>query len=157
MGILGVWWESREYDGDPRSIMGISEFPSYFWDFRCTSGISVVLPGFSSYSQDFHRTSRIPVVLPGFPLYSRDSWNFHCTPRDSESKESTISSLPGSTIGIPGLQLESWEYNGNPGSTVEIQVIPGVQWESRESWEYEIRRSPLKPPLLAIESCWINL
>jgi hypothetical protein len=46
--ILRVRWESRKYDGNPRSTMGISEFPSYFWDFRCTSGISVVLPGFSS-------------------------------------------------------------------------------------------------------------
>jgi len=37
---------------------------------------------------------------------------------------------PGSTMGILGVQWESWEYNGNPGSTMGIL---GVQWES---WEY---------------------
>ena len=32
-------------------------------------------------------------------------------------------------MGIPGVQWESWEYNGSPGSTMGIL---GVQWELRE-------------------------
>ena len=37
---------------------------------------------------------------------------------------------PGSTMGIPGVQWKSREYDGNPGSTMGIL---GVHWES---WEY---------------------
>ncbi|CAF2870964.1 unnamed protein product [Rotaria sp. Silwood2] len=51
---------------------------------------------------------------------------------------------------IPGVQWESWEYSGNPGSTMGI---PGVQWES---WEYSGNPGKIRCIQTEVDSTKVN-
>jgi hypothetical protein len=71
--------------------------------------------------------------FPGFPRDSQDSQDSHGIPRIPLGFR-----IPEKPVKIPGVRWESWEYNGNPGSTVGIVYdgtrVPSGSTTRRYCW-----------------------